>query len=73
MTKYPYKYHIITKDGITITNRMNEGKEIQATSQSQAQRVLMVLYPGCIVLSVQTTAKKHFDSSIGQMGSAIFL
>ncbi len=73
MTKYPYKYSIITKDGHTITDRMNDGKDVQATSQSQAQKVLMVLYPGCIVMSVQTKAKKHFDTSIGQIGSAIFL
>lgn len=73
MTKYPYKYHIITKDGVTVTDRMNKGKPLNAGSQRNAKRVLKSRYPGCIVMSVETKAKKHFDSNVGQFGSSIFL
>jgi len=73
MTKYPYKYTITTKDGLIITNRMNAGRQVNASSQSMAKRILRFYYPKCNIIECKPKAKKHFDTSVGQFGSSIFL
>jgi hypothetical protein len=73
MTKYPYKYNIITKDGKTITDRMNAGKPLNTSSRSKATKVLKIRFPGCVVTLLETKTKKHFDNSVGQFANSIFL
>ena len=63
MNKYPYSYEIKTTDGITITNRMNIGKELNASSESKAKMVLDFWYPHCEIIHCKTKTPHNYMES----------
>lgn len=48
--KHLYKYEIVTKSQVRITNRMNIGIEVSASRQSMARRILCLRYPNCQII-----------------------
>ena len=54
--KHPYTYTIKTKQGETITNRMNKGIELSATKESMARKILGWVYPGCEIIHIKNNS-----------------
>jgi hypothetical protein len=61
---HPYSYTIITKQGITKTNRMKNAFQLFATKELLGRRTLSFKFPGCKIIHIKPKGDKIISTTM---------